>query len=161
MRVVGIDPASHTGVVVLQNGEVVDHLTLSFEGVSTQKRLHLLQIGVASRLVPSPDLVCIESMGFGRFQASVVLVGLGTLIRQSMMQAKIPWRDVPPSVLKKFATGKGNADKKLIAKHVAEKWGFTSPSDDVIDAYVLARIAEDLASEAPSDYLMKSCALGS
>jgi crossover junction endodeoxyribonuclease RuvC len=62
-----------------------------------------------------------------------------------MYRRGVRWTDVPPPVLKKWITGKGNADKKKMAQAVCEKWQFVSKSDDVVDAYALARLAQRLA----------------
>jgi len=43
--------------------------------------------------------------------------------------------------LKKFASGKGNTKKDELAVHIYKKWGFESKSDNIRDAYVLARMA--------------------
>lgn len=48
---------------------------------------------------------------------------------------------VPPTLLKKFATGTGNGDKGAVRVAVYKRWGFEAPTDDETDAYVLARIA--------------------
>jgi crossover junction endodeoxyribonuclease RuvC len=53
---------------------------------------------------------------------------------------------ISPSTLKKYATGKGNTHKNLVNKHIFKKWDFDTDSDDVADAYVLARMCADFFS---------------
>lgn len=48
---------------------------------------------------------------------------------------------VPPALVKKYATGQGNADKGAVRVAVYKRWGFEARTDDETDAYVLARIA--------------------
>jgi hypothetical protein len=65
---------------------------------------------------------------------------------------KVPFEIVPPTVLKKFATGKGNADKQKMCTHFAcesgvdlmahmfpDRTGVSSPVTDIVDSYYLAR----------------------
>jgi len=63
----------------------------------------------------------------------------------------IPYITVPPTVLKKFATGKGNANKELMQEAFMLETGWDikallgqtekqwNPSSDIIDAYYLVR----------------------
>ena len=51
-----------------------------------------------------------------------------------------------PNAVKKFATGKGSGDKNLIMMRAYQKWGVDLPDDNMVDAYVLARIAHALTS---------------
>lgn len=48
---------------------------------------------------------------------------------------------VPPTSVKKFATGKGNAPKDNVLLAVYKKWGVEFKSNDLADAYTVARIA--------------------
>jgi crossover junction endodeoxyribonuclease RuvC len=50
----------------------------------------------------------------------------------------IPYSGVPVQAIKKFATGKGNADKVAVIQAV-QKWGFDVKSDDEADAIALLR----------------------
>lgn len=45
-----------------------------------------------------------------------------------------------PGELKKFVTGKGNADKVQVAAHLSKRYGVLFDSDDIYDAYGLARM---------------------
>lgn len=46
---------------------------------------------------------------------------------------------VPPTTLKKFVTGKGNASKKEVVAAVQSKWDSEIKNDNVADAYGLAQ----------------------
>jgi Holliday junction resolvasome RuvABC endonuclease subunit len=72
------------------------------------------------------------------------------LLKYKMKRSIIPFKTVPPTVLKKFATGKGNAKKELLndqfiletewdvkkaLQQTDKQW---NPSSDIIDSYYLA-----------------------
>lgn len=48
---------------------------------------------------------------------------------------------VPPTTLKKYATGRGNAKKAEIMLSVYKKWGVELLDDNLADAFVLSKIA--------------------
>lgn len=50
---------------------------------------------------------------------------------------------VPPTSLKKFITGKGNASKKDVVAAVQERWDSSIKNDNVADAYGLAQYVKD------------------
>ena len=56
-------------------------------------------------------------------------------------QARYPLK-VPPSTLKKYATGRGNAKKIEVVLSVYKHFGKEFKDDNEADAYVLARIAQ-------------------
>lgn len=72
------------------------------------------------------------------------------ILKYKLYKLGIMVDEVPPTVLKKFAYGKGNADKLKMAEAFVQKTGIdlscfgrpgTSPSSDIIDAYFLAEYA--------------------
>ena len=65
---------------------------------------------------------------------------LGGVIKCALFEERQPYIVVPPARLKKFACGKGNAKKDEVRLEVYKRWGFEAPSNDEVDAYVLARI---------------------
>lgn len=50
---------------------------------------------------------------------------------------------VPPTVLKKFITGKGNAAKKDVVAAVQDRWDSSVKNDNIADAYGLAEYIKD------------------
>lgn len=60
----------------------------------------------------APSVVVLEGYSFGSKGQGVVQIGeLGGLVRLLMADAGIPYVEVAPSKVKKYATGKGNARK--------------------------------------------------
>jgi Holliday junction resolvasome RuvABC endonuclease subunit len=56
---------------------------------------------------------------------------------------KIEYRAFSPGEIKKFATGKGNANKDAMIKAVVEKYGKTPKDDNEADAIHLFHLAKD------------------
>lgn len=47
---------------------------------------------------------------------------------------------VPPTSLKKFATGSGGAKKEEVIKSIADVWGYDIPHNDEADAFILMQM---------------------
>lgn len=147
VRSMGIDPSTHTGLVLVdsQSGKAMTK-ALNFPDSKGMYRLELLRNSVQDTLLDwQPDIAVIEGYGYANKYTLALMVEIGVLIRMCLHTSNIPWYIAPPSVLKKYATGSGTAKKPQVAAAVKDRWGFTAPSDDVVDAYVLARLGCDLA----------------
>lgn len=144
MKYLGIDPSTKSGFVLLDHeGQVLDTRIVRFEKISGFKRLQLIANATVSLVEQwSPDRVAIEGYAYGNVHTLVTLVEIGSIIRYCLY-GKVPWVDIPPTVLKRWCTGRGNAKKEEVARYVKERWGFESKSDDIVDAYVLARMAKE------------------
>lgn len=152
MPVVGIDPSTSTGLVCLDSdsGECVAKQVV-FPTRKGFYRLQSIATSVRSLIEEwKPEKVVIEGYAYGNPHTLVILVEIGTLIRQVMYQQGVDWYTVPPTTVKKFVTGSGSAKKGDMAKSVKEKWGFVNACDDVVDAYALARIGLILGTESAS-----------
>ena len=142
MKYLGVDPSSFTGLVLL-DGDVPTPKLVNFKKKSGFERVQLIAKSVGSLLDEwKPDLIAIEGYAYGNSNSLVTLVEIGTVIRREFYIRGIPWYDVPPTVLKKWVTGKGNAKKPDMAMAALDKWGFALTQDDIVDAYCLARILE-------------------
>jgi crossover junction endodeoxyribonuclease RuvC len=100
--------------------------------------------------LPIEALVAMESYAhaakFGRELAGE----LGGHIKWLLWRAGYTVVLVPPSTLKLFVTGKGNAAKDQVMMAVLKRWGFESPNNDVADSYGLARFAQSLGEPTQS-----------
>lgn len=149
MKVLGIDASTKTGLVFM-DGEEVHTRILSNAKLKGLVRLQWISRNFNEYLDTHLDLDCavIEGYAYANKYTLATLVEIGILLRLSLHSRGIPCYICPPSVLKKFCTGKGNSKKPELATAVAARWGYENPSDDVIDAYVLARIAQKMAQGA-------------
>lgn len=147
---VGLDPSTFTGLVALQNGQVVLQKTLNVPDVKGYDRAHTLGFMLKGHLTAlqtrGPVTVFMEGFAYGNRFSLVHMVEVSTLLKNAMLSLGIEWYTVQPSALKKWTTKKGNADKAEMAAAVLSRWGFTPEkvkgvkTDDVVDAYALARM---------------------
>lgn len=145
MLVMGIDPSTKTGLVVIgdsKDGNVAESGRLvTFPKQKSWQRLLSIESDVYRSLVLwQPDRVVIEHYSMGLSSVIIQLTEIGSVIRRLLYLLHIPFYEVPPSTLKLWTTGKGNADKPLMGTKVLERWGYKSPSNDIVDGYALARM---------------------
>jgi len=104
--------------------------------------------------MPDVELAIIENYAFGSKFGREMAGEIGALVKYTLESWEIPYILVAPTTLKKYATGLSQrkpSTKVQVGKGVAEKWNFTNKSNDIVDAYVLARIGLTLyLDEKPS-----------
>jgi len=101
----------------------------------------------------SPSVVVIEGYSFGSKGAAVVNIGeLGGVIRCHLWEARMPYVEIPPSCLKKYATGKGNASKDDVLQQAVMRSGHTFTDNNAADAWWLHQVA--LAYYEPTSPLL-------
>jgi crossover junction endodeoxyribonuclease RuvC len=84
---------------------------------------------------PKPDLVVIEGYSFGsRGQAILDLAEFGGILRREMIALGFNVIEISPSELKKFITGKGNANKTEMVATMARQYGVSYKTNDEYDA---------------------------
>jgi hypothetical protein len=83
-----------------------------------------------------PVLVVLEGYGFHSMKG-VVLGELGGVVRLALWENGFPFVDVPPAVLKKFATGKGNVGKDAMLAAAIRRFGFDGSDNNEVDAHLL------------------------
>ena len=100
------------------------------------------------------DLCMLEDYSFASTGRTFQIGEHFGLLKYKMRRSIIPFETVPPTVLKKFATGKGNAKKELLNEQfiidtgwdVKKELGQTdkqwNPSSDIIDSYYLAELGK-------------------
>lgn len=154
---VGIDQSySSTGVVVL--GSDGSCVAKAFKAGKPEhpfhERLNDLWKQIA-RILPNPKdtLICMEGAAYAA-EFNVFMLGeLSGALKYCMYNAGYKYDIVQPTVLKKFATGAGNAQKAAVAVGVRTKWGFENKSNDIIDAFVLAKVSEAGGNNAVAQIL--------
>lgn len=145
MYFLGIDQAAiNTGFVLLERGTnvpVVQRL-INTKGYDGGYRLQFLfssiRDAIGGRKVSAAAL---EGYSMDSVHRAMDLGEIGGIVRLALVQENITYLVVPPSSLKKYVTGRGDADKDKMMDAVARKWGVTIPQNDVADAYGLAHLA--------------------
>lgn len=140
MRVLGIDPSTKTGLVVIESPQIVLHASeIEFKKQTGLQRASSI-IGRIMEVKEEykPDFAVIEGYGYANTFTLATLVEIGTVIRYFLWQSDFKYHEIAPNALKKFATGKGTSKKAEIMLAVYKKWGFDSPTDNIADAFVLA-----------------------
>jgi crossover junction endodeoxyribonuclease RuvC len=99
--------------------------------------LRLARAGVSG----SVDLVVIEGPSYASSIGQAhSMGGLWWCYVVALAEFEIPVLVIPPTVLKKFATGAGNAGKDRVVSAVSVRTGREFSSNDIVDALVLYSI---------------------
>lgn len=146
--IIGLDLSlTSTGVVALRDGAATHCGTIT----SAQRgvlRLSELSTSLRSVLFDDgfqfiPTWAVIEGYAMGSRSGQAFNIGeWGGVARLLLHDLAIPFIEVPPSTLKKFTTGNGTAQKDEMRLAVFKRWGFEHKSNDVVDAYALARFGQ-------------------
>jgi len=89
------------------------------------------------RLAGGVDLVVIEGYSYASANQAHQVGELGGCVRFLLHRLGVPWVDVAPSTLKKFATGRGNAGKDEMIAAAIRRFGFAGSDNNEADAYLL------------------------
>jgi crossover junction endodeoxyribonuclease RuvC len=147
----GLDPSTRTGWCHLRGDGSYSTGEIFIRGKSGISRVVAFSDWLASFLQSNEiTLIGIEGYGYANTHTLVPLVEIGTALRMVAHLSEIPYIVVPPTVLKKFATGTGNAKKELVMREVFRKWGFEGNSNNEADAFVLAKIVQALHTKGDS-----------
>jgi crossover junction endodeoxyribonuclease RuvC len=99
------------------------------------------------------DLIVIEGYSYGSKGRAVVNIGeLGGVLRLYLHEYGPPFVEIPPSCLKKYATGRGNAGKEDMLQAAVIRSGHTFADNNAADAWWLWQMA--LAHYCPESPLL-------
>lgn len=144
---VGLDLSySGTGVVVISptNEAIGFEFKAGNATMSFPERATSLVNQIFSVIPNSNDCIVYEEGAAYSAEFNAFMLGeLAGVINYELGKRGYAVTLVPPTTLKKYATGSGVAQKHYVAAHVAKKWGFISPSNNITDAFVLAQMAHD------------------
>lgn len=138
----GVDTSTKTGYAILDDkGEVVNVGVLHHKPQANRFARFAHYTREISELVEAygVDVVIIEGYSFGGKFNNSLQYELGSCIRMKLYQDEVMFVEVPPTSLKKFVTGKGNAKKDLMLLAVYKRWDFDTEDDNEADAYGLAQ----------------------
>lgn len=139
----GLDLSLNTTayVIIDENGELVDYgmVTTSLRGIDRLMSLECQLRRIIERYWPA--LVGIEGYAYGKHNQAHQIGELGGVVRTMLARLKIPILIIPPAVIKKFATGRGNAAKDEMRLWAYKRWNAEFETTDETDAYCIARVA--------------------
>ncbi len=91
----------------------------------------------------SPTMVFLEGYSYDSTGRGVVSLGeYGGILRLRLLAADVEIIEVPPAMLKKFATGKGNTAKAAFQVAVARRWNVEFKGEDEYFAFALFRLGQ-------------------
>lgn len=158
MRFVGIDPGTFTGLVVLDlNGEVIRAEALKGEGKGAMDARQLVSLeNELYKRLRKEDEIAIEEPAKGT-QKGVTTGMIHGGLQSMIVRKELAFNLVNPAWTKKYVgvTGwkgeKGNMkrlndkEKKVVVRDaVMEHFNWTHKNHNVVDAYIIARIALNL-----------------
>lgn len=146
-KVAGIDLSlTSTGIsaVDLSNGEMkLTRICSTGKKTDTlvqqiERHNELSRRIVDSVLEHTPELVGIEGMRFGSRQDSSAMrrAGVWWQVVNALYAHGIPIVEVPPTTVKKWATGKGNAGKDMVMIAAAKRWDQVTQNDEADAAWI-------------------------
>lgn len=144
LNIVGLDLSTKRIGFAAADGELFS-ISAQAGAEDPYRRLHELQreLAYAFRVrPPRPDLVVVEDYALsapGRL--SLVRLGeIGGIVRMWLFEQGMPITLVPPSSVKRFATGNGNAKKDAMIARAIELGARGNVNDDEADAFHLRRM---------------------
>lgn len=148
----GIDP-SFTGTGIARPDGITHSIRFpnkpdKFEAQQWKRyRAKVITAEIHSRLW-SCDLAVVEGFSYGSRQGREDLGYLGHLIRAELDEMRVPWLEIAPTALKKFATGSGAAKKDAMKAAAVEHLALDSDaSDDEADALWLRELGLQLLGQ--------------
>lgn len=90
-----------------------------------------------------PDVAVLEGYAFARPNQAHQLGELGGVVRLALHDLGIPYVDIAPASLKKYAVGKGNAKKEEVLAAAIRRLDYEGANHNVADALWLRQMAAD------------------
>ena len=168
MHLVGIDPSLSNLTVAIANsrsGGPLAHSLRSFQAPKAEAKTVRQRLAryeaflepvvdlVAAHAPAEQALVLLEGYSYNSRGAVITLGEFGGLLRKRLLQelAQGSLVEVSPAVLKRFVTGKGNANKAAVTSALASRYRLTFDSDDEADAFGLMHLAAVAARVEPHE----------
>jgi Holliday junction resolvasome RuvABC endonuclease subunit len=95
------------------------------------------------RFLAGVDLVALEGISMASHDTNRQIAGLNWIVRHELWKRGVPFASVPPSTLKQFVTGKGNASKADVVREVTRRFTWFEGGEDEADAVGLAALAAE------------------
>ena len=143
MKILALDLSlTATGWAITPDHFGTERAAGTFTGV---ERLAEYKQWLRRMLLPGFDLAVIEGDAYGRHNKAHQIGELGGIIRLTLHEENVPFIEVPPAVLKKYATGKGTAPKPDLRMELYKRSGLDVADDNTVDALWLLAIGRELA----------------
>lgn len=156
LTAIGLDmSATASGIVILGETGTATPETLFIEEIKPKTTGIIRAREIVTRTmeiitITKPDVIVVEGYSLGKnVNATIPLVEIGGILRLMLHLDELPWYDPRASELKKFVTGKGNSAKDQVMMWVFKRWGFTSESNNIADAYGLAALGLAINNRLP------------
>ena len=162
MRIIGLDPGLTSPAIAARPGHEIVTVVIDTKKLRGMERIkhiidEVVNIDYPPSLIPEfianpPDKIIMEGYAYGRIHQMAALGELCGIIKWEATNREIEVIIIPPTSLKKFATGKGNANKESMrdaANKERQKDGLPwLKTHDEADAYWLLRIGEEIENES-------------
>lgn len=146
--VLGVDQSvRHTGVCVLDYAGNVRTLCLIEPPKQLEGSRHLVFIRDTLNSILTQTQISVavmEGYSFNSVNKKFLLGEVGATVKLCIYDTKAVLYDAAPTQLKKFVTGRGDADKAKVITHLKALYGVEIDDDNLADAYGLAQIALQL-----------------
>ena len=153
MRLIGIDPSlTSTGFAYTdKNGDIHTGRILP-KNMRGPERLYFIKYHVGKLLDdlfgllggPVQSIIYEDyAMGGKTNKGRLFSIGeLGGVLKTLAWERGMDVLLVPPSSLKLFATGKGNADKEEVMDAIAKRYSYSVTQNDEADAFILMKMGQ-------------------
>ena len=127
--VIGVDPSITATGLALSDGSLT---TVGGKADRGDERLLDIACAIGSAC-HNADLVVLEDLPQHARAAGITGLASG-VVRLMCLRASVPYVVLPPATLKKFATGRGNADKSDMRMALYQRTGADVRDDNQVDA---------------------------
>jgi crossover junction endodeoxyribonuclease RuvC len=146
--VLGIDPSlTNFATVIFEEEDLIDEGVFKSVEKGTIRLIDIKEHLINIIQTYKPDSIGIEGYAYNRINQSHQLGELGGVIRTTLYQhGYVEGKNlfiIPPTNLKKFLTGKGNAKKELMLKEVFKRFGYDTNDNNLADAYTIVRYIKE------------------
>jgi Holliday junction resolvasome RuvABC endonuclease subunit len=131
-RVLGLD------LSLTATGYAVDEETVGVLRSKARGPRRLAEIrNFILELASDSEIVVLEGYSYASQNQAHQVGELGGVIRLGLYSTHVPYAEVAPAAVKKFATGKGNADKDRVLAAAIRRFAFEGDDNNAADAWIL------------------------
>jgi len=152
-KVLGVDMSLNGTAICFPSGTAsVLHLNTNTKNVSKgPDRLFRILEWLQSFDYDGITHVCWEDYAYGTKGQPFSKGELGGIIKLFYLSMGLPIIAPSPATLKKYITGKGNADKSQMQQAVLDRWGYWYEDDNEADAFALCKFGAMWLGEVNKD----------